>query len=147
MNITELNNSHDLEMEQFNKLKHVYSTIIPICNSWYINTNMNTFKSNFKNYLENQNNELKSDRIILLDNTIKTIDTKEAEILRSYIPEFIYHIGTNKSYTESLIELSNAPKIFYELLNIHYLKEYEQIYNTLEITLKSTLESYWCVIL
>lgn len=135
------------EAEEFNKLKHVYSTIIPICNSWYINENVNNFKLNFKNYLENQNNELKSDRIILSDDTIKIIDEKEAEMLRLYIPGFIYHVDTNKSYTESLTELSNAPKIFYELLNIHYLKEYGQIYNILEITLKSNLESYWCVIL
>lgn len=136
-----------MELEEFNKLKHVYSTIIPICNSWYINDNVNNFKTNFKNYLEEQNNELKSDRIILQNDTIKYIDEKDAEILRLYIPRFIDHVNTNKSYTDSLTELSDAPKIFYELLNIYYLKEYGKIYNILEQALKSNLESYWCVIL
>ena len=143
--MSEIDNNNESKLEEFNRLKHVFSVLITIFNNSYFDCN--NLKIELKNYLENQNNELKSDRIITIDNTIKNIDEKESEILRSYIPTFMYHVEINRSYSESLIELDNAPKLFYEILNIFYMKEYGKIYNIIDTSLKSNLESYWCVIL
>lgn len=140
----------DRELEEFNRLKHVYSVLITLFNNYnplYSNDIIINLKKEFKNYLENQLNELKSDRIITLENTIKTIDDKESEILQSYIPTFIYLVDSNKIYRETVDELNKSPKIFYELLNIFYLKEYGKIYNIIETNLKYNFDAYWCVIL
>jgi hypothetical protein len=125
--------------ERNNKLKQVYSILLTM--------DSNELKTELKNYLENQNNELKSDRYITNSPYFKTIDQKEAEILRSYIPCFIFHIDSNKTYNESVDEFDHMPIIIYDLLDIFYLVHYNQIYKLIETNLKLNYSSYWCVII
>lgn len=125
--------------ERNNKLKQVYSILLTM--------DSNELKTELKNYLENQNNELKSDRYITNSPYFKTIDQKEAEILRSYIPCLIFHIDSNKTYNESVDEFDHMPIIIYDLLDIFYLVHYNQIYKLIETNLKLNYSSYWCVII
>lgn len=131
--------------ERNNKLRHIFSTLITIISN---NINHNEFKDKFKSYLENQNNELKNDRISTQNSLyFKTIDTKEAEILRAYIPCFIYHIESNKTYNETIDEFDHIPLSMYDILDIFYIENQETIYKLIETDLKTILTSYWCVIL
>jgi hypothetical protein len=135
------------EMNERNiKLKHIYSTLIAMFNTY--DPEFLLLKNKFKLYLENQNNELKSDRIFInLSNLqyFQSIDKKEAEILRSYIPCFIFHVDSNKTYNETIEEFSNIPVLMYNILNIFYIEEYNIIYKLIENNLKNNIS--WCVII
>ena|SRR5690348_15786245 len=128
--------------EEVVKLKYVYSILLTISNT-------NTLKIKLKDYLENQNNELKSDRIITITDNIKSMNSLDAELLRSHIPIFIHAINDaniTNNYNETLNILNNSPLIFYEILNIFYLREYRQIYELIDSILTSNF-GYWCVIM
>jgi hypothetical protein len=130
------------------KLKHVYSTLIAMFNTY--DADFLLLKTKFKLYLENQNNELKKDRIFTnLSNLqyFQSIDKKEAEILRSYMPCFIYHVDNIKTYNETIDEFSNIPVLMYNILNIFYIEEYKTIYKLIEINLKNNLALGWCIII
>lgn len=129
--------------ERNNKLRQVFSILITILNN---NINHIEFKDTFKSYLENQNNELKNDRF-LINQYFKSIDKKDAEILRSYMPCFIYHIDNNKTYNETIEEFDHIPLLMYDILDIFYIEQQEKIYKLIENDLKNIMTTYWCVII